>query len=497
MKFSLLYRDPNTAEPIRLDEKLLYDLSLDKAVSSFCPRPKRAAYFTDVLASPAQTLDDITYRQDILKDFISNGKLLDNMKLIFNRYDKIIGDWEELRRNVYPSDAGGGYRALLDYTYSQMQVTATFTKTIVAYLKSFGELLENADIHSMGLCNIRGYCREMTRNKALDEVAEIASLFQYRSPDDYRFTVSVTMDEALRATGCELTDITDCNSLKKDSLLKKFFSKKQDTNETKLGDTESDDALYVLNEALRRTHDALSDIADGVYELFYGLSREFMFYDAAVLYVEMLEQNGVTYTFPEILDESSDTFRAKELRDLILCCDPDRVVTANDVRFESHDSGMLIRGRNNTGKTVFLRSVALAQIFAQSGLPVCAENAQISIRSMICAHFSSAEEELREGDVAGRFEGEVQLIADIVNKLRPHGLVFFNETFQTTSYDEGTKAIGSVLALLAKLNIQFVFVTHLTGLFDEELGGVRRMETDEGVNRFKLREISADFDTKE
>ena len=92
-----------------------------------------------------------------------------------------------------------------------------------------------------------------------------------------------------------------------------------------------------------------------------------------------------------------------------------------------------------------------------------------------------------EGDVAGRFESEVKEVASIVNNIEPHSLVLFNETFQTTSYDEGKDAIYTILLLLTKINSQFIFVTHLTGLFDSMMGGVKMLETDSDENKYKLK----------
>lgn len=495
MKYSLLYKNASGAiQPMPEFDKLFYDLSADKAIAGFCPFPKRADYFTDVLKCPVSSVEDIVFRQDILKDFLECGKLLSDMKLIFNRYDSIRSDWNQLRQNVYPAAASGGYRSLLEYTYSQMQVTATFTRTIISYLKSFLSVLEDAELNSEGLKNIRDYCRTMTDNKAFDEIFSIASLFQYHTPEQFRFILHTHTDDTLRLTGSELTDITDKDTIRGDGIIRRIFSSRKGKDvSVALGDTESDDALFALNEALRGTADALYSVTSAVYDLFFGISNEFMFYDAAVSYVRLLEQKGINYVFPKILEMQDDSFCATELRDLILCCESTHKgddVVPNDINMGKDDRGILIRGMNGSGKTVFLRSVALAQIFAQAGLPICAAQAHISIRSFICAHFSSAEEDFREGDAAGRFEGEVQQIAAIVDKLRPHSLIFFNETFQTTSYDEGTDAIYTILSLLESLGIQFIFVTHLTNLFGILSNKVRLMETDTGVNRYKLREAS-------
>ena len=103
--------------------------------------------------------------------------------------------------------------------------------------------------------------------------------------------------------------------------------------------------------------------------------------------------------------------------------------------------------------------------YMQAGLPVLAESATMSIRRGFFSHFSSAEEEFLKGDARGRFDQEAREIASILDRLTPYSLLLLNETFQTTSYKEGTKSIYDILRFMPKLKTKYVFVTHLTALF--------------------------------
>lgn len=490
MKFSLLSKHPDLSKTTFLGDDIIYNLQIDKAVDEFCQLQKRVDYFIRTLKNASLSVEDILYRQEILTDFCNHEQLFDELKLVFNRYDSIKNDWNELKANVYPATISGGYQALIDFTYSNLQITATFARTIVSYFKNISALLSKYEISSEALLEIKRYCTLMQENSSLSKIDEIASLFLYHTPDQYQFTVSIALDKTLGVFGCSLTDITDVDTLPKDNFLKKILSRtKNDLSVTDLGSEDSDDALFILNEALYEIFEILDGITGEIYELFYGISAEFLFYDAAISYVKLLDERGIVHSFPKILELDSDSFSATDLKDLILLLKNDDIssVVGNDVRISSDDGGILIRGKNNTGKTVFLRSIGIAQIFAQAGLPVCSCDASISVRTHVFSHFSSAEEELIEGDVAGRFEGEVKEVASIISNIEPHSLVLFNETFQTTSYDEGKDAIYTILLLLTKINSQFVFVTHLTGLFDSMIGGVKMLETDSGENKYKLK----------
>jgi len=165
-------------------------------------------------------------------------------------------------------------------------------------------------------------------------------------------------------------------------------------------------------------------------------------------------------------------------------------IVANPALLNSNDDGILIKGVNKTGKTSYLRAIGIAQLFAQAGLPVCAAEAEISIRNAVFTHFSAAEEDFKAGDTAGRFEGEVQLVAKIVDRLQPYSLILLNETFQTTSYSEGTEGVYHILSALPMAGAKFVFVTRLNGLFDMmKEQNVKYLETGHEADLYRISAI--------
>ena len=254
-----------------------------------------------------------------------------------------------------------------------------------------------------------------------------------------------------------------------------------------------DDANFMLNEAIFRMYTVLTDITNHVYDQLFGLSKELLFYDAAVAYCAKIQKHGMTACMPTVLDASKDVFDAHDIYDFLLLSEGKTAgqIIANDILMDSVCDGILIRGNNSSGKTVYLRSLGVAQLFAQAGLPVCAKSARISIRDGVFTQFSSAEREFKVGDTAGRFEGEVQCISHIMDRLRPHALVLLNETFQTTAYAEGTVAIYDILSILPRTHAKFVFVTHLTHLYelcDPERVHLMQSASD-GPEKYKIRPL--------
>lgn len=477
MKFSLLYKNPpqETFEENKNPFDVVYDLSIDKAVSQICRDSRRVEYFLSVMKKPLEDRNEIIYRQHLLADFIEFPELFDEFKVIFSRYDKIKSDWIELRSGIFPSGAGANSEALLDYTFSSLKVTSIFPRTIISFYESIYRAICKYQVKSEALTSMREYCLSMTENNSLNEIADIASLFQYKTPEDYDFGILCHLDETLLLCECELCDIKEHKKQKKPVIdLKKFIPKKQQDNgeaPTEVGTERDaiDNARFILTEALYHIDTILTQITNSVYDTFHGLSSELMFYEIALKCCEFLSDRNVPICMPEVLPCESDTIKAKGLRDFYLAAggklNGDEIIP-NDVDYGPDAEGVLIRGMNNTGKTTYLRSIGIGQVFAQCGLPVCAESAVFSIRSAVFTHFSSAEEDFIEGDTSGRFEGEVKEMAKMVDNLRPYALIILNETFQTTAYNEGAVGIYNIISVFHKVKTKFIFVTHLLRLFD-------------------------------
>ena len=498
MKFSLLFCSPTGEELFDFNESaksdVIYDLSVDRAIHSVCDDSRRADYFLNVLRHPLKNTDDIIYRQQIFCDFIEFSQLFEELKLTFTRYDKIKSDWIELRSNVSPAGTSGNAEALLDHTFSSLKLTAIFPKTIISFYESICAAIGKYDVKSSALCAVRDFCREMLGNNSLEEIASISSLFQYNTPDDYNFDILCGFDKTLRLIECDLCNITE---KKKRKTIFKSRKPPEDTK-TEVGtDPDAiDNGRFILTESLYHIDATLTAITNSIYETFFGLSRELMFYEAALRCFEFVTEQKVPLCLPQIRRAEENIFRAGELRDLFTVTEhrDGRPVIPNDVDFSPSDEGLLIRGMNNTGKTTYLRSIGIAQLFAQAGLPVCAESAVISIRHAIFTHFSAAEEDFIAGDLSGRFEGEVKAMAKILTLIEPYSLVLLNETFQTTSYTEGALGIYNIMTTFIKINSKFIFVTHLLKLFDMcEDSKIKLLETtfdehDES-GKYRLREI--------
>lgn len=485
MKFSLLYKNSDDSFIINegpIAEAMsdaVYDLSIDRIAWEFARNADSFNYFMETVKKPLKNIEDIKYRQDVLVDFISMPKLLEELRLVFKSYDTLQSDWHEMRSSIYVYGVPNTTRGILDCTYESLKVTANFAKNTVSYFKSIRDTIEKYQVKSEGLLGIKNFCADMTDNESLDEIARISAYFTRENIDAYEFKVRIEADNTLTINSASLTEANELEDKSVGKSLKRLFgnigkaTRESDMlPEIDMGEYHLEDAQNILNEALYELYTALSGITGNIYEFFRGLSGELSFYDTGIRYCRYLAEAKMPMCMPKMLPPESDCFKANDIYDIQLIAEglTAEQVTRNPVRFEQENKGMLIRGRNSGGKTCYLRAIATAQIFAQAGLPVCAAAANISIRNAVFAQFSSAEKEFAAGDIAGRFEGEVQEIAAILDNIVPYSLVLLNETFQTTAYTEGAAGIKDILEILPAVKSKYIFVTHLVQLFDEMNG---------------------------
>ncbi len=490
MSFSLLYKVPE--EKTRCDS--IKDLSIDRVVSTICSDVYIQEAALEVLSYPLNNIENILFRQEILMDFLNNDGLLDKFMRLYTDYDNIKVEWEKARHNIYvlKSHAGRNTEVYMEI----LILNSEYLKRVVTFPEQLYDLLNNSVIRSEALLSIKDYCEKLLSKGSYKDLLEITNSLSKIDPVNYSLQIVSKFDTMLRVSSSHLSKIysSEKNPPKK-SLLSRLF--KGDGEE--FFDVETNgNTINEIDNLLRMAIMEISDVVDKMvkhfYEDLYGLAKQLLFYKFAVVYNSLMESLSIPICFPTVLEDKEDVLECNDLYDLFLIVKNQyfaNKIVPNDVLLTENTYGVLIRGNNNSGKTVYLRSIGIAQVFAQSGLMVCAREMKTSIRHGIYTQFASAEE--FEKDIYGRFESEVKEIANIVYNLKPYSLILLNETFQTTAYDEGAVGIYDILTSISGLSVKWIFVTHILKLFDMFKGTdmegkeIKFLKTStHNINRYKV-----------
>lgn len=211
----------------------------------------------------------------------------------------------------------------------------------------------------------------------------------------------------------------------------------------------------MTGRGLNMVANAAAQSADHVTSYFTMLRAELGFYVSCLNLRDRLEAAGQDVTFPTPSEPDNCEFRCADLRDASLALRTERVV-GNDVDADGKNM-IIITGANSGGKSTFLRSAGLAQVMMQAGLFVTAQSLRASVCSQVCTHF------IREEDaemVSGRLDEELKRMSVIADRLGPHSLVLFNESFAATNEREGSEIGRQVVRALLEAGVRVFFVTH-------------------------------------
>lgn len=133
-------------------------------------------------------------------------------------------------------------------------------------------------------------------------------------------------------------------------------------------------------------------------------------------------------------------------------------------RYQSLDIALqkgtcLLTGANMSGKTVLLKSLALAQCLLQFGFPVPAEKASMFLFDSVELLVQDEQNEIRG---LSSFGAEMQRLNEVLRLLAAGGrlLVFIDELARTTNPEEGKAIVSAVLESLAAACCVSVVSTH-------------------------------------
>ena len=235
----------------------------------------------------------------------------------------------------------------------------------------------------------------------------------------------------------------------------------------------------------------MSKINSYILSFCKSLSEQLVFYSASIKIYKTLAEKGYKTVFPKF-EQDGESISAKNLMDLGLVLKKDNSIdlVANDFNGKNN-SYFFISGVNQGGKTTFLKSLGIAQLFAQNGLTIIAECYTGPIFNSFVSHFPSSEDDSFK---KGKLWEELSRFYELLPFMRNRALILMNESFATTTEKEGAEIALDVLKALSITRPMLLFVTHNYVLLNtqKELQGL----LDNNVNIINLITKQSDDYTK-
>lgn len=276
--------------------------------------------------------------------------------------------------------------------------------------------------------------------------------------DGGKLVLSASFTEGLKLGNFTVNQISNLSSgLKKKQLtLKEQFMKKiLKTNVTVLNDETLIHQEQALEEAcVAWLLSGFDDYLEDTLAFFSQFSYEASFYLACASFVVRFRELGLSLCRPVV---SEHCFSYENLYEVSLAIYFQHCPITNSLNTEKKHL-FIVTGANQGGKSTWLRSIGIAQLFMQCGMLVPAASYVSSLYSDIFTHFTRQEDRAMN---LGRFDEELNRMDRIMSKMTKDSMLLMNESFAGTTEKEGSLIMKNIVEALYECCVPVFMVTHL------------------------------------
>ncbi|MCD7716842.1 MAG: DNA mismatch repair protein [Lachnospiraceae bacterium] len=508
---SLLFPPGKTAREKKLPETTYHDLSVDTICEKLSKLEPERMQLRRMMQRISGDQEVVQYRCDVFDDILRFPGLRQKMEKLLERVDflKTYGSFDR------GSDAAGVWELVhrLDEMDEYIQcVQAIYT------------VLNENDIASEGLLNLKEYVRQLYEDSGFSELKKDIDNLKVDASKVKSVTLGVNLNDRFEPIETGIVSINEKPFTKSNVIANfcDFLDRKMgdqihpDTewngnmtfraaSETdimesaeslgRLGmmrqnpllaagmatvadDSRGGDVIRTLDRAIsallsrtvKKLKSVLSKHVSVSTHAISDLIPEFLFYIRWAEYIEKLQAEGFVFCKPQILDSEKREMQAKGLYNLKLAQSLSEKkqqaaeIVPNDLDFSAEHRIYILTGANRGGKTTITQAVGLAFLMAQCGLYVPAESFAFSPADNIFTHYPADENQTMD---LGRLGEESSRFHDIFREATSYSLLLLNESFSTTSFEEGYFIARDVTRILRLLGVRTIYNTHMHKLASE------------------------------
>lgn len=463
-EFSLLWPQKNKGKFNTLPHRTIDDLNIDSIISYITGNRNRASTFKTFLTCLPQDIEIIRHRQASFEDIMENKSLRETLYELLPYLSSLLYFNGRIKK-----EESGVFETIFRIN--------ELNKLIIC-ADSLYDMFKKLDkpVTSQGFLNLRKWVEGFRKREDYYNLKQVlpevtASFRKIKS-----ISLGINLNSSLLPSAITIEKINEFSFTgKNENLFNSLFRDDMHRGLTSLSNRgEAENAFDTISPQMRNIskliNKTIKPVANRIKEFrktnstaMINLKNELDFLlEASKVFIE-LKSRGIQVSKPLIYPSSEKVIKLRESRNLNLALSRDSEVVPSDVNLNHNDSFSLISGPNSGGKTVYLQSIGLNQILAQTGLFVLGSDCQISIVDNIYTHYQI--EEAQEED-QGRFGVEIKRLKEILPKITSNSLLLFNETFSSTNISEAAYIAEDILRYICEVGSRGAYTTHMHTLID-------------------------------
>ncbi len=526
----------------QLSATACHDLGLETLCRELTNDPKERNIITAILSNMTADQKTARYRQEVFRDVLALPELRTKMTELF---DKI-----EFIRNFGSTRIDNDEKIGLWHLLHRLDEL----KDYILCVESMRECLSDERITSEGLTGFKKYLDSLYDDACFAEMKKDIFELKQKTADIRSVTIGINVNERFEAVSMGLISIND-TTFKKSNIISNFadaisskdkiqkgcdwngnmhyqlIDKEKTESVMKFmenlsgfmtirdkpfmdagirstivnaanGDGVQNSTFYldkilnkILDSLVKKLRNTLSKYADIAIINITQLIPEFMYYIRFAEFVSKYREKGYSFCEPQILDSDRNDMDAQGLYNLKLALNsmPMEDIVCNDLIFDKAHTIYILTGANRGGKTTLTQAVGLMYVLAQGGISVPASSFSYKPVDCIYTHFPADEDKTMD---LGRLGEECVRFKEIYTECTSDSLLLLNETFSTTSFEEGYYIARDSVRALIKKQVRTIFNTHMHKLASDademnkdgnsSMVSSLIMRSDEGKRSFKV-----------
>ncbi len=422
-----------------------------------------------VMLAPLGTPEEIYYRQAVLQDFLGNE---DFTKGLYGLSRDMMERWVKLGKNERDKPGAARERGIqMVSRIRQLHLFADTLSELKNLCRTHGDGFRSEGLRrfARGLWEEFSEEKEEKLRKVLEDIG-----FYCDGEGEYslagnggklvrqtRMVLGFSVENGLKLGNFKLDGLETVRRKLRRSGEKITFSEKmalafasEPTTILKTSDL-LEDLDRLENQVVEYVMGCFGPFMKDCRDFFEQLYFESAFYRACYnLYVRS-RRTGLALCYPKVCGKDSLCY--ENLTEYSMATYRARIPVGNDGEIRGKTL-LIVTGANQGGKSTFLRSLGIAQIMMQCGMFVSAERFESGIFPHFFTHFTRREDSAMN---SGRLDEELGRIDRIIANLGNDSLVLLNESFATTTEEEGSVIAYDVIRALTEAGVKVLTVTHL------------------------------------